>query len=338
MKAVIVRDLGEPDVLSWEDRPVPEPGRGEVLVRVTATSVNFADIKARRGQYHGAGEPPFIPGLDAAGLIEKVGPGVESLTTGMRVAVFPKAGSYAEYVVADQMLVYPLPDAISWEAAAALPTVGFTAYTLLTQVGQLTPGESILIHAAAGGVGTTAVQLARLLGANRVIGTVSRPDKRAAVEAMGAEVIEYGDGHFADAVNDMTNGRGVDVVLDSIGGSVSEESLHCLAHFGRLVHFGSASGQPGHIRVSDLHASCRSARGYSLGTTRVERPQSIAPTARAVLELAAEKRLVMQIGRHYPLAEAAEAHRWMESRESIGKIILDVNNPGLKGGAPPVNR
>lgn len=324
MKAVVVTDLGEADVLKIKDVPVPEPGPGQVLIRVYATSVNFADVKARRGHYHGAGRPPFVPGLDVAGVVEALGPGVDALAIGMRVAAFPKGGSYAEYVVAGQDLVYPLPDALGWEAAAAVPTVGFTAYTLLTQVGQLRAGESVLIHAAAGGVGTTAIQLARILGAGRVIGTVGRAEKRAVAEALGAEVVDYADGHFADAVNQMTDGRGVDVVLDSIGGPVSEESLDCLAHFGRLVHFGSASGQPGHIPVGSLHASCRSVRGYSLGTARVERPESIAPTAREVLRLAAEGALSMQIGRHYPLDQAADAHRWMESRGSTGKIVLDV--------------
>lgn len=325
MKAMIVSTLGDADVLRQEDRAIPQPGTGQVLIRVKAASVNFADIKARQGEYHGASHPPFIPGLDAVGTIEAVGSDVSDLSTGVRVAAFPEGGSYAEWVVADRRLVYPLPGAMDWETAAALPTVAFTSYMLLARVGQIEPSETVLVHAAAGGVGTTAIQMARLLGASRIFGTVSRPEKRSIVDSLGAEATEYEDGGFHRYVNDRTQGRGVDVILDSIGGSVSEDSLKCLAKFGRLVHFGSASGQPGSIRVSDLHATCRSVRGFSLGTVRMTKPDMIRPAARTVFDWVSEGKLTMQIGRHYPLSEAAAAHRWMESRQSIGKIILDVD-------------
>lgn len=326
MKAVIATALGGPEVLRVEDRPIPQPGEHQVLIRVKASSVNFADIKARYGRYHGAAAPPFIPGLDMAGVVEEVGAGVTALRPGMHVAGFPNGGSYAEWVVADETLVYKLPDAVDWSTAAALPIVAFTAYKLLADVARLEAGERVLVHAAAGGVGTTAIQIARILGASQIIGTVSRSEKMAAAESAGADwVINTTEEKFPDAVNRVTAGQGVDVILDSIGGSVSEESLLCLARFGRLVHFGSASGQVGQVRVSDLHASCRSVLGFSLGTARATRPSTIAPAAETVLKWVAEGRLTMQIGRHYPLAEAAEAHRWMESRESTGKIILDVN-------------
>lgn len=325
MKAVVVTALGGPEVLAVQDQSKPQPGAGQVLIRVFAASVNFADVKARQGRYHGAGEPPFVPGLDVAGVVESTGPGVFRVSPGMRVAAFPHGGSYAEYVVASEALVFPIPENLSWAEAASLPIVAFTAYALLTEVGQMDQGESVLVHAAAGGVGTTVVQMAKSLGAGVVIGVVGRSEKIGLVRELGAdEVIDSSRESFPERVAEITEGRGVDVVLDSIGGHVSEDSLTCLARFGRLVHFGSASGEIGRIAVADLHASCRSVRGFSLGTVRRERPEAIAPIADAVLKMALAGDFRMLIGRRFPLHEAEKAHRWIESRESVGKIVLDV--------------
>lgn len=325
MKAVVVTALGGPDVLRVEEWTKPEPKAGEVLIRVEATSVNFADIKARQGRYHGASEPPFVPGLDVAGTVEAVGSSVKGVSPGVRVIAFPSGGSYAEYVVAPQALVFPIPDSVDWETAAALPTVGFTAYKLLHDVGRLVAGERVLIHAAAGGVGTTAIQLAKLLGASQVIGTVSRDDKKATALLAGADqVINYRTEPFTERVKELTQGSGVDVILDSIGGVVSDESLEVLNWFGRLVHFGSASGESGHIVTSDLHASCRAVLGFSLGTARVRRPELLRNAAEAVLGYVQSGALHMYIGRRYPLEAAGQAQAWMESRESTGKIILTV--------------
>ncbi len=325
MKAIVVSQLGSADVLELRDLPTPDPGEGELLIRVIGTSVNFADIKARHGQYHGVTELPFVPGLDVAGVVEKVGEGVSRFREGMRVVAFPKTGSYAEYVLAQESLTYSLADAVNWETAAALPVVAFTAYALLSSVGQLNSGESVLVHAAAGGVGTTASQLANIMGAGQVIGVVSRAEKVSMAAETGAhQIIDSSKANFDEAVMEMTDGRGVDVILDSIGGKVSEDSLKCLAPFGRLVHFGSASGESGRIPVQQLHSSCRSVRGFSFGTTRRLKPSWIEPWARAVMELVSSGQLLMKVGRHYPLAEAADAQRWMESRSSVGKILLDV--------------
>src|SRR4051812_19022037 len=170
MKAIMVHAFGGPETLRIDEQPDPQPGPGQVLIRVAATGVNFADIMARLGRYHGGSPPPFTPGLDVAGTITAVGDGVRELQVGQRVAAFPAGGGYAEQVLADPLLVYPLPDALDFDAAAAFPTIGVTAYNLLTICGRLQPGETVLIHAAAGGVGTTAVQLAKHLGAGRVIG------------------------------------------------------------------------------------------------------------------------------------------------------------------------
>ncbi|MFY0545972.1 quinone oxidoreductase family protein [Brevibacillus sp. H7] len=324
MKAILVTEFGGPHVMKYTDVDVPSINSKQVLIRVETTSVNFADIKSRYGKM-GAGKLPFIPGLDAAGIIEKVGSDVHHLKVGQRVIAFPANGSYADYIVADENLTFALPDSIDFDTAAACPIVSFTSYKLLADVARLEPGETVLIHAAAGGIGTTAIQLAKLLGAGQVIGTVGNESKAAiALEAGADHVICYEKEDFAERVNELTNGEGANVILDSISGWVSEKSLNCLAMYGRLVHFGNASGESGRIKTQDLHASCRSVLGFSLGTTRSKRPHLLRDTAERVFGYLADGRLQIKISRRFALEEAAQAHEWVESRQSTGKVLLDV--------------
>lgn len=326
MKAVIVTEFGGPEVLKMADIPIPAIGPDQVLIKVHATSVNFADIKSRYGQYHGASQPPFVPGLDAAGVVETVGSNVTQWHPGQRVIAFPKNGSYAEYVCADAALTFALPPEIDWDTAAACPLVSFTSYKLLHDVARLTPGETVLVHAAAGGIGTTATQLAKILRAGLVIGAVGDPSKIPVSLSAGADhALCCSSGNFSDQVNDLTGGRGVDVVLDSIAGPVTEQSLQCLAPYGRLVAFGNASGQPGVVRTTDLHASCRAVLGFSLGTTRNERPELLQDTAGHVMNYLATGRLKMTVGRTFPMSEARYAQEWVESRQSTGKVLLAVS-------------
>lgn len=325
MKAMMVTQFGGPEVLEARTLEVPKPNSKQVLIRVEATSVNFADIKARYGKYHGASQPPFIPGLDAAGVIEAVGEEVKELEVGQRVIAFPKSGSYAEYIVADEALTFVLPESIDFDIAAACPIVSFTSYRLLDNVAKLEPEETVLIHAAAGGIGTTAIQLAKLLGAGLVIGTVGSENKvQTALETGADHVIHYGKEGFAVQVKELTNGEGAHVILDSIAGWVTEESLRCLAHYGRLVNFGIASGEAGQVKTTDLHSSCRSLLGFSLGTTRNKRPHLLRETADRVLPYLANGQLQIKIGQVFSLEEASAAHDWVESRKSIGKVVLRV--------------
>ena len=323
MKAVLVTAYGGPEHMVYTEVEKPEPGAGEVLIKVVATSVNFADIKSRYGKK--GGKLPFIPGLDVAGVVERVGAGVERFQVGQRVIAFPGNGSYAEWVVADERLTFALPDSMDFRTAAACPIVSFTSYKLLADVARVEAGETVLIHAAAGGIGTTAIQLAKLLGAGKVIGTVGHESKRETALQAGADhVIVYEDSVFADQVHELTNGEGANVILDSIAGKVSEESMRCLAPYGRLVHFGNASGEVGTFQTVDLHASCRSVLGFSFGTTRSKRPELLGDTGERVLKFLADGSLQIKIGRSFPLAEAAQAHEWVESRKSTGKVLLEV--------------
>ncbi len=268
MKAIVVTSFGGPEVMKYTDLDIPAISEDQVLIRVVATSVNFADIKSRYGK-KGNKALPFIPGIDATGIVERVGSHVKNIHPGQRVIAFPQNGSYAEYVVANENLTFVLPHEVDFQAAAACPIVSFTSYNLLANVARIQKGESVLIHAAAGGIGTTAIQLAKLLGARTVIGTIGSETKRKIALDAGADyVICHQTEDFVEKVNELTNGEGVNIILDSISGTVSERSLNCLAFYGRLVHFGNASGEIGNFQTKDLHASCRSILGFSFGTTQ----------------------------------------------------------------------
>lgn len=319
----MVTNYGGPEVLKYLTTDIPKIKPNEVLIRVVATSVNFADIKSRYGQYHNTGEPPFIPGLDATGVIEAIGSEVESLKVGQRVIAFPENGSYAEYVVADERLTFVLPENVDFDTAAACPIVSFTSYKLLADVARIQPGETVVIHAAAGGVGTTAIQLAKILGAGCVIGTVGNESKISIAQEAGADhVICYEKEDFVQKVKSLTGGQGADVILDSLAGTVAEKSLECLAFYGRLVNFGNSSGSAGQFYTKDLHSTCRSVLGFSFGTTRKKRPHLLRDTADHVLHYLATNQLKMKIGNQFKLEQAQEAHYLVESRQSTGKILL----------------
>jgi NADPH2:quinone reductase len=323
MKGVVVSRFGGPEVLEYRELEMPVFSSTQVLVRVEATSVNFADTQARQGKYHGAGNPPFVPGLDLTGTVEAVGADVKHLHPGQRVIAFPLTGSYAEYVVTDQALTFAIPDSIDTDTAAACPIISFTSFNLLSQVTRLQPGESVLVHAAAGGIGTTAIQLAKRLGAKTVIGTVgSDAKKEIALQAGADHVINYQQENFAEQVNHLTQGHGVDVILDSVAGETFDLGLTCLARFGRIAAFGMASGRPGQGRTNDLHASCRSVLGYSFGTNRKFRPESIVHTAEQVIPYLASGQVKMFIGGKFTFAEVGKAHELIQNRAITGKIIV----------------
>ncbi len=325
MKAILVKKSGGPEVLAYTDIHDPQPAADQVLIRVHNVGVNFADVKARIGAYHIKRTLPFIPGLDVAGTIETVGPEVKALKVGQRVAAFPQDGAYCELALAREVLTFPIPDAISDEAAAAFPIVAGTAYAMLSCIANLQTGEGVLLHSAAGGVGTTALQIAKQLGARPIIATVGSDAKKPLLAELSADaVVNYHTESHVEKTLALTDGRGVDVILNPLGGEMLERDLECLAPFGRLICFGHASGQPASIPTNELHGSCRSVLGFSFGTLRRMRPQEVSGIMKAVIPLLAEDKIRMIIGKQFPLAEAAEAHRFLESRSSTGKILLKV--------------
>jgi len=319
MKAIVVRELGGPEVLRLEEVARPHPGPGEVVLRVHASGVNFSDTERRRGVYL-AVDLPWIPGGEAAGVVVGVGEGVDEDLLGRRVAALGSA-TYAELMIAQAEALIPLPDEVSFEQGAAFPIQGLTAYHTVLTLGRVRPGATVLVHAAAGGVGLLAIQIARRAGA-RVLGTVSSAAKAALVIEAGAdEALAYGP-DLAGMVRERTGGHGVDLVLDSVGLATQAASLAMLAPFGHLVHFGSASGSPAPVDPEDLYERSLTVSAYWLRTAH---PREL--MRRAVGDLLGwivDGSLRLPISRVLPLAEAAEAHRALEARETHGKLLLAV--------------
>ncbi len=320
MKAVRIHGHGGPEVLRYEEIPLPEPGRGEARIKVEAAGVNFTDIYNRIGLYKGT--LPYTLGSEAAGVVDAVGPEVTEVKPGDRVAYAMHLGAYAEYVVVPAWRLVPLPSAIDGRTAAAVMLQGMTVHYLTHSTYPLKPGETVLVHAAAGGVGRLLVQVAKRLGA-RVIGTVSSEEKaRLAREAGADEVILYTKEDFEEAVKRATGGRGVDVVYDSVGKATAEKSLNCLRPRGYLVLFGNASGAAPPIDPLTLMAK---------GSLYLTRPTlthyagnraELLQRARAVFDWVASEQVKVRIAKTFPLAEAAEAHRALEGRGVAGKILL----------------
>lgn len=326
MRAVIVRRFGGPEVLEPAELPTPAPGPGDVLVRLHAIGVNFADTERRRGIYS-VPELPWTPGREGAGVVV-AGPGVDGALVGARVSFWsPRAGSaYAQYALAPADELFVLDAATPFDAAAALPLQGLTAWGVVHEAAAVAAGETVLIHAAAGGVGQLAVQLARACGA-RVLGTASTDEKRARVAALGAEPLAYGDDLAARAL-EATSGRGVDVVLDSIGRDTQGQSLASLAPFGRLVFYGEASGPAAPVPVDALYE--RSLRVGAFDARHLVGDPARAARARAaLLDALLGGRLRVEIGERLPLDEARRAHELLEARRTTGKVIL-VPPEGLR--------
>jgi len=322
VRAIQADAFGDSSVLQWRELPDPVPGPGEVGIRVAATGVNFADILSRRGGYSAGTGLPFNPGLDCLGTIVAVGPGVSGLTVGQRVAAYPDHGSYAEIAVARAVLTYPAEPGVPDEAAASL-NVLVTAHNILRVAGRLARGESVLVHAAAGGVGSTAVQMARAFGAGTIFATVGDAAKFGVAKEAGADVvINYRTEDVAKRVLAETGGLGADVILDSVAGDVFTNGFPALAPFGRYVIFGQASGKAAAVQTTQLHRENRAVIGYTSGGYRKRRPEALLPAVQASFRMAAEGTVKVLVGARFPLRDAAKAHDLIESRKSVGKVLL----------------
>ncbi len=324
MKAIQIHEFGEAEVLRYEEVAEPRPKEGEVLVEVKAAGVNYADILTRRGKY--SQKPlPFVPGFEAAGVTLATGKGVADWKPGQRVmgtVLRDTSGCYAQKAVMPAWLLLPVPEQFSFEQAAAFSEVFVTAYLALHVNGRLAKGESVLIHAAGGGVGTASVQMARAMGA-RVFATASTEEKLARVKKLGADVlINYSSLDFLEEVKKHTDGKGVDVVLESVGGEVFDKSLKCLRPLGRLVVYGSSSAQVSAARVPDLMGRAISVAGFSFGFLTVARPDVIQQAMQAVMEFLSQGAIRPVLGHTFPLEQARAAHELISSRASFGKVVL----------------
>ncbi len=320
MKAIRIEAFGGPEVLRPVEISDPQPGPGQLLVRVEAAGLNYIDVYQRTGLY--PNPLPFTPGLEGAGVVVSVGSGVTPFAPGARVAWANVPGAYAELALVPAESAVAIPDGLEVPVAAALMLQGMTAQYLCTSTYPLRAGETCLVHAAAGGVGLLLVQMAKQRGA-RVIGTVSTEEKaRLAREAGADDVVLYTREDFLEAVRRLTQGRGVQVVYDSVGRTTAERSLDCLAPRGMMVFFGNASGPAPPIDPLTL------SRKGSLFVTRptlghyVPDRASLEARAGEVLDAAASGRLKVRIDRRLPLAQAGEAHRVLEARQTSGKVLL----------------
>jgi NADPH:quinone reductase len=302
LRAIVATRLGGPEVLELQEVPDPEPRPGQVLIRVHRAGVNFADLSSTLGRYAQAPPPPFIPGLEVAG---------HDVATGKPVFAIVGSGGYAELVGADFAWS---AEGLDLDDAAGYPLAGLTAFYALRHVGRLQQGETVLVTAAAGGVGSSTIQVARALGAGRVIGIASTAEKRAHALEIGAdEAVGY---------EDRIPGP-VDVLVDMVGGDVFQSALEAMAPFGRMVCIGATSGQPQQIPgVADLRVRGVGVLPFSMGALRARHPEVFAKTSAEGIEMIRSGALRPPIGRVLPLAEAAEAHRLLGDRATMGKLLL----------------
>jgi NADPH:quinone reductase len=318
MKAIRVHQTGGPEELKLDDVPLPEPGPGKARVRLHAIGINFIDVYHRTGLYQ---LPlPFTPGGEGAGVVTAVGPDA-GVAVGDRVAWAGGTGAYAEEALVAGEKLLPLPPGLEWEEAAAATLQGMTAHYLALDTYRIKAGDTVLVHAAAGGVGLLLVQLAKAKGA-RVIATVGTPEKaRLAKDAGAAETILYQEVDFAAAVKTLTDGRGVQAVYDSVGRTTFDGSLECLAVRGTLALFGQSSGTVPPIDAARLAAKSLFLTRPTLWSYTVTRDELLA-RARDVFEWIGNGVLRLRIHRALPLAAAADAHRMLEARETVGKLLL----------------
>ncbi|USZ72114.1 quinone oxidoreductase family protein [Natronosalvus halobius] len=321
MRAIEVTEYGDSGVLQIADRERPDPGAGEVRIDVEAAGINFADVMQRRGVYPGGPEPQYVPGMEAAGTVDAAGEDVD-LEVGDRVVGMLGGGGYAEYATANAQMLLPIPDGVSFEEAAGFPVQFLTAHSCLFEWGDLEEGESVLIQAAAGGVGTAAVQLASRAGAE-VFGTASTEEKLELAADLGCgHPIQYTEVDFRDPVEEATDGRGVDLVLESVGDDVFDRSLDALAHFGRLVTYGVASGVPARAENRRLLFENKSVVGFHLGQASRHDPKRVMQAIPDLTQGLAEGELEVIVGETFALEDAAEAHQFIEDRKSMGKVVL----------------
>ncbi len=328
MKAIVLKEFGGPEMMKIGEVPTPEPGDGQVLVRVMATSVNRADLIQRQGNYPPPPGESEILGLEAAGVIETVGPGVSGWKTGERVMGLVGGGGYAQFVVMTADHLLPVPEALDFTEAACVSETYITAFLNIFLIGGLQSGETVLLHGGGGGVNTAGIQLCRQLVSDATIIVTASPGKLDRVRQLGADrVINYREQNFADEVRSFTGKRGADVILDHIGAQYLQSNLKCLALEGRLVIIGLLGGSVAELNLAHLMVKRQRIIGSVLRSrTILEKKEIAAAFTDRVLPYFERREIVPLVHRVYPLAEAGAAHEEMQASRHFGNIVLQVQN------------
>jgi NADPH2:quinone reductase len=324
MKAIVCLEWGKPESLTLAERPSPPVSSGQVRIGVHACGVNFADTLIIQGLYQEKPAFPFSPGMEVAGEVLEVGAGVAHVRVGDRVTAVTGHGGYAEEVVTNAPTALPIPPMMDYVTAAGFAITYGTSHIALVHRARLQPGETLLVHGAAGGVGLTAVEIGKLLGAT-VIATASTPEKLALAQQYGADhLINYRQEKFRDRVKEMTNGKGAHVIYDPVGGDVFDESLRCIAWEGRLLVIGFADGRIPQLPVNLALVKNMSVVGVYWGGYSVRQPQVITDSLHTLLAWYAEGKIRPYISQTYPLAQAADALNSLINRQSTGKVVLTI--------------
>jgi len=325
MTVIEITEPGGPEKLALASRPIPQPAAGEVLIQVAVAGVNRPDCLQRQGGYPPPPGASDIPGLEVAGTVAALGEGVDNWMVGDKICALLTGGGYAEYCVAPAPQCLPIPTGLTLQQAAALPETFFTVWSNIFDRGRLKPGEILLVHGGASGIGTTAIQLAKALG-SRVLTTVGSPDKVQPCLDLGAErVINYHEEDFVQVVKSTTNNRGVDVILDMVGGDYVQRNLSALAVEGRLVFIAFLRGAKVELNLAPVMMKRLTVTGSTLRSRPIADKAPIAQALReTVWPLLASGEVRPIIDRIFPLSEVTDAHALMESNRHVGKILLQV--------------
>jgi NADPH2:quinone reductase len=324
MQAIQFSEYGEPGVLRLVELPTPQPGRREALVRIESAGVNYADTARRRNRYLDKTPLPFVLGGEIAGVVEQVGEGVENVRVGDRVTAVVHQGAYAQYAVVPALALLAIPEGIDDDVATTLLVQGLTGWLIFRGTSTpLTPGESVAIQGAAGGVGSQAVQIAKLLGASPVIALAGSQEKCDFACSLGADIgIDYTQPEWPERVRETTGGKGADVILEIAGGDAIAQDLKALAPWGRLVVYGNASRTPSTLDPIALMHKNHTVLGFWLSPYFLTRRPQVLEGFAALSAWIREGKLNPHIGLRLPLAEAAQAHTLLESRATMGKVVL----------------
>ena len=334
MRALVCNAIDDMDSVVLGDLPEPAPKAGEILIDVAAAGVNFADLLVLKDQYQFRSEPPFAPGMEAAGVVTAVGPDVDHVSVGDRVAVVGYSGAFAERWAVDATMAVPVPDDIPWDVAAAL-SIGYgTSYHALKQRASIEPGETILVLGAAGGVGSSAVELAVAMGA-RVIAAASSSEKTEFCRELGAHhVINYVDEDLRGAVKELTGGRGVDVVYDPVGGEMSETAFRLLGWQGRHLVIGFAAGSIPSLPMNLPLLKGASLVGVFWGAFGTHEPEQFRANAQDLFAMVSDGRIAPRITARFPLADARAALELVAGRAAMGRVIVEVDRGALPAITP----